>query len=140
MLSLFRQARAAGALLLAASALWLVGCVTVAPATPEEVVAQRCKERWDAMIASDFEKAWTYTQPGFRAAVQQRNYEKRFGGAGQWTAMEVYKTTCEADRCTVSIKLTSKLLLPGFKGRELSGAVDEVWVREDGQWWRYEAL
>ena len=140
MLSFLRQARAAGAFLLAVFVLGLAGCVTVAPATPEEVVAQRSKERWDALIAGNFEKAWTYAQPGLRAAIQQRNYFKRFSAAGQWTAAEIYKTTCESDRCTVRTKLTSKLDIPSFRGKEVTGAVDEIWVREDGQWWYYDAL
>jgi len=139
MLSFFRHARPAGALLLAASSLWLSGCVT-APATPEEAVAQRSKERWDAMIAGDFDKAWTYAQPGYRAAVKQRDYYKRFSGASQWTAMDVRKVECESERCTVRIRLTSKVMMPPFVGKEVTGGIDEIWVREDGQWWYYQAL
>jgi len=135
MLSLIRQARAAGALLLAAFALWLSGCVGLTPATPEEIVSQRSQERWAAMIAGDFEKAWTYAQPGFRAEVKQADYRKRFGDGGQWKDAQVINTTCEVDRCTVRLRLVTVLSLPGFKGQELRGGIDEVWVREDGQWW-----
>ncbi|MDR0274977.1 MAG: hypothetical protein LBI48_06500 [Burkholderiaceae bacterium] len=135
-----RPRRAAGALFLACTALWLAGCAVFAPQTPEEAVTQRSQERWAAMIAGDFDHAWTYTQPGYRAVVRQRDYVKRFGSAGQPKAVQVNKAECEAERCALRVTLTSKILLPGFRGQEVTVGIDEIWVREDGQWWYYQIL
>jgi len=142
MLSLIRQARAAVALLLAASALWLSGCVTVAPAspaTPEEVVSQRSQERWDALVAGNFEKAWTYASPATRAIVKQSEYHKRFGAAGSWKSARVFQVTCEPDKCLVRVDLATQLSAKGFKNQEIKAIIDETWVREDGQWWFQES-
>jgi len=136
MLSCFRQARAAGALLLAASALWLAGCATLAPATtPEEVVVQRSQERWDALLKGDFARAWTYAPPSVRAEVKQGDYKKRFGTAGKWKSVQIEKVTCEPETCIVRVLVVTELAVPGFKGKDLKSTVDEAWVRDDGQWW-----
>jgi len=141
MFSVFRQAvPAARLLLLAAAALWLAGCAALSPKTPEQAVSERCQQRWEALLSGDFDKAWTYTQPGYRAIIKQRDYYKRFGGAGQWKGMRVYAAHCQADRCTIRVALTSTATAPPFIGREITGGVDETWVREDGQWWFYQSL
>ena len=98
------------------------------------------EERWAALIAGNYDKAWTYTQPSFRDLVKQANYRGRFGGAGEWRGVQVHSVTCAAERCEVRLRLTTRVMVPPFAGHELVGAIDEVWIREDGQWWYFEAL
>jgi len=132
--------RAIGAALLAAAAIGVAGCAALTPKTPEEIVHERAEQRWAALIGGDFDTAWTYTQPGYRAVIKQRDYAKSFGGAGQWKGVQVHEVTCEAERCKVHIRLTTKVMLPNFFGQEVSGYLDEVWVRDEGQWWFYQSL
>ena len=132
--------RAALAALLGAAALALAGCAALPPKTPEQQVQQRAEARWAALVAGDFDKAWTYTQPGYRAIVQQKDYRKRFNSAGQWRGAQIHQATCEAERCTVRIRLTTRVIVPPFAGQDIVGAIDEQWVREDGQWWFCQAL
>lgn len=120
--------------------LWLAGCAGLQPKTAEEIVTQRIEARWDALIKRDFEKAWEYTQPSFRALVPQKDYRNRFGAAGQWKGMQVHQVKCEAERCTARLRLTSIINMPRFRGQELVGYINEVWVRADGQWWFYQGL
>ena len=126
--------------ILAAGALALGGCAALTPKTPEQTVTERAEARWGALVKGDFDQAWTYPQPGFRAIVTQQDYRKRFGAAGQWRGAQVHKVECEAARCTVRVRLTTRFLMPPFNKQDVVGAVDEVWVREDGQWWFYQAL
>ena len=119
-------------------ALWLAGCAALQPKTPEEIVTQRVEARWDALIKGDFPAAWAYTQPAYRAIVKQADYAKTFGAGGQWRGVQVHQVSCEAERCTVRIRLTTRVTLPPFRGQELTGALDETWVREDGNWWYYQ--
>ena len=139
----FNQAtprRAISALLLTAAAIGLAGCAAIAPKTPEDVVRERAEQRWAALVGSDFDKAWTYTQPGYRAVMKQRDYYKQFGAGGQWKAAQIHDVTCEAERCKVHIRLTTKVLVPPFTGQEINGYIDEVWIRDEGQWWYYQGL
>ena len=135
----FRR-RVALASLLAACALALAGCAALQPVTPESIVTQRVEQRWAALIDGNLEKAWEFTQPGFRAIVMQKDYRKRFGSAGQWKNAQVHSVQCESERCTVRLRLTSLVLVPPRANREVAGYVDEVWVRDEGQWWYYQAL
>ena len=133
----FRR-RTALASLVVAGALALAGCAALQPKTPEEIVTQRVEARWDALIKGDFPAAWAYTQPAYRAIVKQADYSKTFGAGGQWRGVQVHQVSCEAERCTVRIRLTTRVTLPPFRGQELTGALDETWVREDGNWWYYQ--
>ncbi len=133
----FRR-RTALASLVVAGALALAGCAALQPKTPEEIVTQRVEARWDALIKGDFPAAWAYTQPAYRAIVKQADYAKTFGAGGQWRGVQVPQVSCEAERCTVRIRLTTRVTLPPFRGQELTGALDETWVREDGNWWYYQ--
>jgi len=132
--------RAVFAAVLAGAVLWLAGCASLQPKTPEDVVRQRAEERWAALIDAQFPQAWQYTQPGFRAVVKQADYVKRFGAGAQWKGVQVHDVTCEAERCAVRVRLTLTVLTPPFTGQGLVSLVDETWVREDGQWWFYQAL
>ena len=133
----FRR-RTALASLVVAGALALAGCAALQPKTPEEIVTQRVEARWDALIKGDFPKAWTYTQPAYRAIVKQADYRRTFGFAGQWRGVQVHKVSCEAERCKARIRLTTRVLTPPFQGQEVAGVIDETWVREDGNWWYYQ--
>ena len=136
----FRLSRRALAPLLAAGVLALAGCAALTPKTPEQVVAERAEARWAALIDGEFGKAWTYTQPGYRAIIKQKDYRKQFGRAGQWKGAQVHEVKCEAERCMVKIRLTTQFEIPNFVGKDEVGYVDEQWVREDGQWSYYQAL
>ncbi|MFD2378067.1 hypothetical protein ACFSTJ_12145 [Ottowia pentelensis] len=113
----------------------LAGCAGLQPQTTEQIVQQRAQQRWDALVAGDFAKAWTYSTPSFRQRVKQNDYRDQFGRAGQWTAAKVESVTCKAERCTAQVSLTARLLFPGFKNQLTTGEVPEIWVRDDGQWW-----
>ena len=133
----FRR-RTALASLVVAGALALAGCAALPPKTPEALVPQRVEARWDALSQGDFPAAWAYTQPAYRAIVKQADYAKTFGAGGQWRGVQVHQVSGEAERCTVRIRLTTRVTLPPFRGQELTGALDETWVREDGNWWYYQ--
>jgi hypothetical protein len=126
---------------LIAAALAAAGCASVKSQTAEEVVARRADERWQALIKHDFATAYTYTQPGYRAIAKQDDYAKIFGSAGEWKAAEIFETTCEPERCTVRLRLTTRVLMPKFSQSipEIKGIIDETWVKDEGQWWYYQA-
>ncbi|MDR2153686.1 MAG: DUF4864 domain-containing protein [Burkholderiaceae bacterium] len=132
--------RVIGAALLAGAALWLAGCQTLGSGTPEQVVRERAQARWAALLKGDFEHAWSYTQPGFRALIKQNDYRHRFGGGARWKEVQVHNVTCEAERCTVSLNMSVITMIPSFHNKEITTSMDETWVREDGQWWFYQAL
>jgi hypothetical protein len=102
--------------------LTLTGCVTTSdpvtsvsgsPAirskelTPDqqaEIVKKRFQERWDAMIAKDYAKAYSYLSPATRALVTEAQFVARFS-KGQFKKIEQPEVKCEEDVCMVRFML-----------------------------------
>ncbi|WP_051236195.1 hypothetical protein [Ottowia thiooxydans] len=120
----------------------VAGCAGFSPKTPEEEVRARAEARWDSLVKRDFDKAYSYAQPGFRAVVTPEAYKQRFGSAGSWKGAQIHEATCEAARCTVRVRLTTAINIPRFSQTipEVVGYHSEVWVRDGGQWWFFEKL
>lgn len=120
----------------------LAGCASMGPKTPEEEVRALAEARWNALIKRDFVKAYGYAQPSFRAVVTPSAYAQRFGSAGRWKSAQIHEATCEAARCTVKVRLTTEIMVPSFRRSipEVVSYHDEVWVREEGQWWFFEKI
>lgn len=102
----------------------------------EQTVMKRAQERWDALLARDFDRAWTYLTPAEREKVSLQDYKNRFGAAGAWKGARVRNAKCVTGRCAAFVNLTIAVSAPGFASMppEVSG-FDEEWVLEDGQWW-----
>lgn len=129
--------------LLLAGAL-LGGCASMQPQTPEEQVMSRSQERWDALVTKDAKKAYDLMTPSFRALISQEDFQRRMPSAGRWTGASVHSAKCEAERCQVKVRISASVAanLPGMRRGQTTGVTsyfDEPWVREDGQWWFYEA-
>ena len=122
--------------------LMLASCATLSSGTPEEQVKARAEQRWATLIKGDFDGAYAFTQPSYRALVSKDEYKKRFGSGGQWKEAQVHSVQCEAERCTVRIRLTTLNMVPQFSRTlpTITGFFDETWVRDEGQWWYYQAL
>ncbi|ARU06294.1 hypothetical protein CCO03_17860 [Comamonas serinivorans] len=95
-------------------------------------------------MARDFKKAYTYAPPSYRALVSEEDFRNQFGTSGRWTKADVHSAKCEAERCQVKVRIaaTVRAPLPGVPRNQthnVSSYFDEPWVREDGQWWFYQA-
>lgn len=124
----------------ATALLALAACAATTPAPPEQLVAQRAAARWQALIAGDFEKAYGFTTPSYRALTPFERYRAGIGGAVTWLGAEVVRVECETEKCTAVIKIEARpMLATPYKGTITTG-VDETWLLEQGQWWLYQKL
>ena len=117
----------------------LAACATLQK-TPEEAVKQRASQRWAFLIEREFAKAYELLVPSYRSVVALDAYRSRFGNSVNWTGAEVVSVRCEADRCTATVRIDAKALLPGNFGNTISTHVDETWLLEDGRWWFFQKL
>ena len=124
------------AALAAAVVFGVAGCALQGKA-PEQNVQERAQARWDALVKRDFDRAWTYTDPAFRARVPQADYKARFGAGGAWKEAKVTNVTCEPERCLARVRVTTQNLVPNFAQAIplLASEFEEAWVRQDGNWW-----
>ena len=122
-------------------ALTLSACASLGGGKPEEQVRQRATERWQALVAGEFSRAYRYTTPGFRAVVSPDGYRNRFGGAVTWLGAEVIRVNCsEADKCIALARIDYKPVTGRQSTPKISTHVDETWLFEDGQWWFFQKI
>ena len=132
--------RRIGAFTLALGALTLAGCAAFAPSTPEQAVQQRATAYWKARVAGQVDKAYALSIPSYRKLRTEAQFKLQFGAGASVESAEVAKVVCEAEKCTVKVKLGVKPALMGLKVGTIATYVDETWLLEDGQWWRYQEL
>ena len=122
------------------ASLLLVACATQPTGKPEDQVRQRATERWQALAAGDFAKAYTYSTPSFKAVVAADAFRRRFGNA-QWYGAEVINVTCaEATQCEAVVRIDFKYLLKPKSVDKISTHVTETWMLEDGTWFMFQAI
>ncbi len=123
------------------ASLSLAACASLGGGTPEEQVRQRATQRWQALAAGEFSRAYNYNTPSFRSVVTPDGYRNRFGGAVSWKAAEVDRVTCpEVDKCTARLRVDFKPVLSHPNSPAISTHMDETWLLENGQWWYFQKI
>lgn len=119
----------------------LTACASLSSKPPPEQVRQRATERWQALVGGEFNRAYTYTTPGFRAVVSPDSYRNRFGGAVIWLGSEVIDVNCpDTDRCVTHVRIDFKPAMGRKFDTKMSTHVDETWLLQEGQWWFFQDL
>jgi len=106
------------------------GSASSAQIEPQKMVTDLATARWNALIKGDFAKAYNYLSPGTREGMSLEVYKARIRG-GRWQKASVASVSCEQDRCNVSIALE-------YSYRDMKSIetrIDEMWLRQDGEWW-----
>jgi hypothetical protein len=118
------------------SAILFAGCAVLPTEKSEAAVSVRALGYWNAMITHDWEKAYSYATPAYRQAIDLYGFRKKNDGFIKHKAAEVFSVTCdEPEVCKVKMKLRFAIELD--KPDELATVIEERWVRESGQWYRY---
>ena len=105
------------------------------------ILEQRVRERYQALVARDFEKAWEYTTPSYRAIFSKQLYVKKFSYAVdlELTGVEVVNYDSDAAVASVVVRVMSKPTLQTSTASMLIGAtpssLGEKWVFSQDQWW-----
>ena len=116
-------------------AISLAGCTSLGLSqTPEERVQHRAQARLDALLAQEFEKAFSFLAPASREATTWQRYSSKYAGVGQWRAVRVNSVECDVDRCDVGVSVTYEMVRPRIMNTR---ARHEVWIDVNGQWYFY---
>ena len=125
-------------LIAALAAAFLAGCAAMgggAGDASEAAVKERAQMRWDALIKGSYEGAYKLTPPSYRAIYTADQYRSKFGGALKWTGAEALSAECQAEKCVVVVNVSVRPMARGRAGAPVTTAINETWVKEDGQWW-----
>jgi len=117
-------------------AVWVLSSCAVTPSSPSDAAVQvreRAEQRWQYLVAGRLDEAYGYLSPGSRERVTAAYYKGSLK-PGVWRGARVTGVECELDACKVQVALKYEYMRPGVK-YESERALDETWIREDGQWW-----
>ena len=102
---------------------------------------QRVRDRFDALTARDYDKAWEYTTPSYRAIFSKQLYARKFSYALrlELTGVEIVNYDSDAAVASVVVRVMSKPTLQTSTASMLIGAtpssLGEKWVFSQDQWW-----
>lgn len=119
------------------SILFLAACASTGDAK-KHPVEERAQTRWDALLASDFDTAYSLYSPGYRSANSRVDFEiSQRSRKVAILAAKVTDSDCSNDACTVSTAVQYRVgaPVPGVSKWESSSQLEERWVRTDGKWW-----
>lgn len=114
----------------------LGGCATFAPREPEADVRERAQARWDAQVAGNWEKAYSFATPAYRKAVDLFGFRSRSAPAVKLKSADVVNVKCKDATCDVTMRIGFAPLQRGYP--ETTTDLEERWILEAGEWWRYE--
>ncbi|MCA0185581.1 MAG: hypothetical protein LCH90_06200 [Proteobacteria bacterium] len=128
--------RSSWAIMAGAVCLMQFGCAILEPKSSEDVVRERAQAYWDAVVTGKWEKAYGYTTPGFRTAVDLFGFRSRVAAQVKLRSAEVVNVSCKDAVCEATMRLGVQPLLKGYP--ETTTDLTERWVQGDGEWWRFE--
>ena len=108
------------------------------PRPPEKIVAERAQARWDFLVARDFQEAWAYHTPGFRARNPHQIYGREMADRPiRWDSAEVVDTDCGEEECIVRVEVRYTAVgAPGnLADLQSDRRISEQWLRMGGEWW-----
>ena len=125
-------------LTLACLAVAVSGCAALTPSTPEQAVQKRAADYWKTRVSGELDKAYEFSTPSYRRLRTVVQFNRQFGAGASIEQAEVNKVECEPEKCNVQMKLGVRPAIMGVAMGMVPIYVNEVWVLEDGKWWRYQ--
>lgn len=106
-------------------------------ATPEmESLRARAEARWTALIAGDFDKAYEFETPAYRALYSAKQYRSRYGSELHWRQAKMVKADLKSPEvATVVLEVEYGFQASGQGMMDQKSLVAETWLWVNGQWW-----
>lgn len=130
----FKRLAAAG---MALAMFVLSGCAG-APLSGEDVVKQRAEQRWEAIFAKEYAKAYEYYSPGYRSKYSAVDVEIALRVQKvRWFSADYIDHSCEEKTCIVRFNLGYKIAapVPGVDVWTGWDTIEEQWIFTSGKWW-----
>jgi len=114
----------------------LVACSSGRQGDQAGSLEERVKEFWEARIAGDDIKAYTFEVYSKTGRMTANQYVRSRSPVFQYKSYKVKGIEEKGDEATVTIDLRYNLALPTRADVDLAMDLQERWVRLDGQWYR----
>lgn len=119
--------------------LFLFACATTGGGSGGPVV-KRAMERWDALLAHDYDTAYEFFSPGYRSSHSRSDFELNMRlRKVQFTNAEFVQQDCTENSCTLNFKVyyTIASPVPGIETWNGNTSIDQKWIMTEGQWWYF---
>lgn len=100
------------------------------PELKRKVIADRAEARWQALIGSDLDRAYTFMSPASRDSTSLDAYKAKIK-PGMWRDAKVDAVDCDGEACTVKLMITYDH--PMMKG--VKTPLSESWIIDQGKAW-----
>ncbi len=104
-----------------------------------KTVDGRAQARWDALLAEDYEQAYTYLSPGYRSSVSLDDYQIGLKSRRiKWIEAAYKSQECpDETSCVVTMDVGYHVVSPMRNVNEWQSnrEVKEQWVKIDQNWW-----
>ena len=113
---------------------------TLSPEQEAALIA-RVTERWHALEAKDFGKAYEFTTPNYRAIFSKSLYVNKFSYAVDWelTEIDIVNYDARAAVASVAVRVMSEPTKQTSVASRALGAIPltlrEKWFSVNGEWW-----
>lgn len=109
----------------------------------EQTLRQRVEARWDALLKRDYEQAYTFFSPTYRAvfSLEQFGRDQRSGvpvvdAEVADIEIDTPKDDSEISRATAIVNVAYQASLSESVGMtDIINTYREQWLQRDGEWW-----
>ncbi|MEO7797274.1 MAG: hypothetical protein ABIY47_06065 [Opitutaceae bacterium] len=96
----------------------------------QEIVAEKSKQRWKALLAGDLKSAYELVSPAGRSVLTYEGYKNSLK-PGFWKDARVNKVVCASpELCEVRLEIEYE-----YAGRRTKTPFAERWIKQDSNWW-----
>ncbi|MGJ8668069.1 MAG: hypothetical protein ACSHXK_01160 [Oceanococcus sp.] len=101
------------------------------------MLSKRADQRWASIIAGDYDAAYEYESPAYRAVNDSTHFKLQFAGQVIRNSAKTVKVELQPEdpsSSTVVVEIDFAVVLSG-QLIESNSYSRETWVKRDGQWW-----
>ncbi len=132
------------AVLVSLVALSIIQCTAkpqIVKENDETVLRRRVQEYWSYRIKGEWDKSYLYESPEYREKVNIVRYTNQFGrSAVKWEGFEILEIWVSGEEGHVKVNTKYRYLIPQTPRGAFARAVEEQWIKKEGQWYRLSPL
>ena len=107
--------------------------------SPEAIVEQRAKQRWELVTQREFMAAYDYLTPGYRATTPIDIYSVSMRRTPvKWQSAQFQSVACKSENVCIATFNVEAVVVGQLRGADImpvSRQVQDEWLRVDGQWY-----
>lgn len=115
-----------------------LGCGTLTPQTPEEIVGDRALEQAEALRRGDYDAALAYMTPAYQSSPRAADYQRNRAGTGGWQKVDLQWVKCDLDYAFCDVRLIISMLRPPAMSFPIPIPLDDRWIKVGRNWYQYD--